>query len=375
VSPPALAAQLTSFAHSLRAAGVAADTSRVIGAAKALAEFQPLGTQEIYWATRLTLCSRESDLPVFDAVFLDWFGVPPPAGDQAPARSTAGVATSGTEPAGDEALVPGRAEHLAQRDLAELSPAERAQVGILIAALSPGCKPYRTMRHEAGGHRRIDRGRTLRAMMRNGGEPAHLAHWRPLRRPAGLVLLLDVSASMADYTDALLRFAHAATRASPATTEVFTLATRLTRVTAALRAPDPQVAIDRVGRVESDWRSGTLLTATLRAFLREWGGRRAVRSAVVVLFSDGWSSDSAQEPAGEQLGRLARLARFVIWADPAATENGYVPAAPALLDSLPVIDALVPAGSFTALRALAESLPRAERGAIGWHPLEHHATG
>ncbi|HEY1321557.1 MAG TPA: VWA domain-containing protein [Streptosporangiaceae bacterium] len=376
MSSPVLAAQLTSFARSLRAAGVAADTSRVIAASNALAEFQPLGTPEIYWATRLTFCSRRSDLPVFDAVFLDWFGAPPVdevPGDQTQAQATVAGAVDSAGPASDEALVPGRTEHLTQRDLAELSPDERAQVNILIAALAPGCKPYRTMRHEVGGHRRIDRGRTLRAMTRNGGEPAHLAHWRPLWRPAGLVLLLDVSGSMADYTDALLRFAHAATRARPATTEVFTLATRLTRITAAMRVPDPQVAIDRVGRLASDWRSGTLLTRTLRTFLREWGGRRAVRSAVVVLFSDGWSSDD--EPVGEHLGRLSRLARFVIWADPAASENGYQPAAPALLGSLPAIDALVPAGSFAALRALAQSLPQAERGAIGWHPLEYHARG
>jgi uncharacterized protein len=377
VNPPPLEAQLTAFARSLRAAGVAADTSRVIAAATALAEFQPLGAGEIYWATRLTFCSRRSDLPVFDAVFLDWFGTAPvdevPGGAWAQVPSTAAAAAEAAAASGAETLVAGRAERLAQRDLAELSPEERAEVAALVSALSPGCRPYRTMRHEVGGHRRIDRDRTLRAMMRNGGEPAHLAHCRSLWRPAGLVLLLDVSASMAPYTDALLRFAHAAVRARPATTEVFTLATRLTHVTAALRGPDPQVAIDRVGRLESDWRSGTLLSATLRAFLREWAGRRVVRSAVVVLFSDGWSSDD--EPAGDHLGRLSRLARFVIWADPAAGEGSYQPAAPALVGSLPAIDALVPAGSFAALRVLAESLPYAQRGAIGWHSLEYHARG
>jgi hypothetical protein len=260
-----------------------------------------------------------------------------------------------------------------QRDLADLSAAERAEVRALIALLVPGCKPRRTLRHQPGGRRQIDRDRTLRMMLRNGGEPAHLAYRRPRFKPARLVLLLDVSESMADYSDSLLRFAHAAVRAWPTTTEVFTLATRLTRVTAELRASDPEVAINEVGRRESDWRGGTLLATTLQAFLREWGGRRAVTSAVVVLFSDGWTGDAKQMP--EQVDRLSRLARFLIWADPAFDRTSYQPSASALVHSLPAIDALVPGGSFAALRALAESLPRAQRGGIGWHPSEYHFQG
>lgn len=381
MSGPDLAAQLTGFARVLRAAGVAADTSRVIAGARALAEFQPLGPAEVYWATRLTFCSRPSDLELFDAAFRGWFGAEPPTrdghgGELTIVPATAVAAGDGT-PANPaeavEAFAAGRQEHLTRRDLAELSPAERVEVNSLIALLAPGPKPRRSVRHEAGGHRQLDNGRTLRTILRTGGELAYLEHRRPVHRPGRLVLLLDVSGSMADYSDALLRFAHAAVRAGPATTEVFTLATRLTHITRELLAADPQAAINKVGQVRSDWRSGTLLATTLRAFLREWGGRSAVRSAVVALFSDGWSGEGPDQVA-EQAARLSRLARFLIWADPDAVP-GYRPSAPGLVRSLPAIDALVPAGSFEALRALAESLPRAERGAIGWHPHQYRPQG
>jgi uncharacterized protein with von Willebrand factor type A (vWA) domain len=379
-----LAVQLTGFADTLRAAGVPVDTSRVIAGARALTVLQPLGIDEIYWATRLTFCSRRSDLAVFDVVFLDWFGARPPGASMLDAEPVVAGTTTDTTgvtagladaEAADvaEPSVPSREEQLTRRDLAELSAVEREEVGVLIALLTSGCKLRRTLRHQPGGRQQIDLGRTMRKALHNGGEPAYLAYQRPRLRPGRLVLLLDVSESMADYSDALLRFAHAAVRARPATTEVFTLATRLTRLTAELGAPDPGVAINKVGQLESDWRSGTLLATTLRTFLREWGGRRAVRSAVVVLFSDGWTGDA--DEMREQAGRLSRLSRFLIWADPAFGGANYQPCASGLVRSLPAIDALVPGGSFAALQALAESLPRAERGAIGWHPFEYHPPG
>jgi uncharacterized protein len=382
MNPPDPASQLTSLARTLREAGVAVDTSRVIAAALALAEFQPLGPTEIYWATRLTFCSGRSDIELFDAAFRGWLGAELPPPDRYDRAVTVGsaaqdVADDGTAtgPAdADGALVPGRQEQLTRRDLAELGLAERAEVNTLIALLAPGARSRRSIRYEAGGHRKIDRAEAMRAMLRNGGELAFLKHRRPVGRPRRLVLLLDVSGSMADYSDALLRFAHAAVRAGPATTEVFTLATRLSRVTGDLLDADPEVAINKLGRRPSDWRSGTLLAATLHALLREWGGRSALRSAVVVLFSDGWSGDGANQVA-ERAARLSRVAGFFIWADPDAGVPGYQPSSPGLVRSRPAIDALVPAGSFEALRALAQSLPHAERGAIGWHPLEYRPQG
>jgi uncharacterized protein len=382
VSPPELAAQLTGLARRLRAAGIAADTSRVITCANALAEFRPLGAEEIYWAARLTLCSRMADLELFDDAFWGWLAAESPTKDRHDGAVAIGWATTveavDGAPAGRAdaagAFMAGRQEQLTRRDLAELSPAERAEVNSLLTLLAPGPKPRRSIRSQVGSRQKIDRGRTLEAMLRNGGELAFLKHQRPACKPGRLVLLLDVSGSMADYSDALLRFAHAAVRAGPTTTEVFTLATRLTHITGELLAADPEVAINKVGQRQSDWRGGTLLAATLGAFLREWGGRSAVRSAVVVLFSDGWSGDEPDQ-VSEQATRLSRVAGFLIWADPDAGGHGYQPSAPGLVHSLPAIDALVPGGTFEALRALAESLPRAERGAIGWHPLEYRPQG
>ena len=61
-----------------------------------------------------------------------------------------------------------------------------------------------------------------------------------------VVLLVDVSGSMSAYADALLRLAHRLTqsgRTAGGTVETFTVGTRLTHVTRALRSPDADRAI------------------------------------------------------------------------------------------------------------------------------------
>ena len=70
-----------------------------------------------------------------------------------------------------------------------------------------------------------------------------------------------------------LRFAHVVARSNPAGTEVFSLGTRMTRLSRALRARDPELALAAAGRAVPDWAGGTRLGETLRAFLDRWGRR------------------------------------------------------------------------------------------------------
>ena len=102
---------------------------------------------------------------------------------------------------------------------------------------------------------------------------------------------------MESYADALLRFAHVVVRRAPASTEVFTLGTRLTRVTRELRLRDPEHALAAAGRSIPDWSGGTRLGEVLAAFVDRWGRRGAARRAVVVIFSDGWERGDTN-PAG-----------------------------------------------------------------------------
>ena len=111
------------------------------------------------------------------------------------------------------------------------------------------------------------------------------------------MLLIDVSGSMEPYADALLRFAHVVVRRAPASTEVFTLGTRLTRVTRELRLRDPEHALAAAGRAS---RTGRAAPGSARCWRPSStaGAPRGGPRAVVVIFSDGW--ERGDTPAGRR---------------------------------------------------------------------------
>ncbi|PZS30381.1 MAG: hypothetical protein DLM58_13795 [Pseudonocardiales bacterium] len=359
---------LTGFARALRAAGVAADRTRLTTSLAALTHVDAMDVEQVYWATRVALCSEPDDLPRFDALFDTWFrqrgpALPGPATLTStqraqlrpPIRDATGAEQEDDDPLRTAAT---EAEILRQHDITELSPDERDEVNRMIALLAPRVATRRTARRRRGGNERIDVRRTVRTMLRDGGEPGLLVHDRRRAKPRRLVLLLDVSGSMSPYADVLLRFAHAAVRVSPTRTEVFTVSTRLTRVTRQLRLRDPELALRAAGRAIPDWSGGTRLGESLRAFLDRWGQRGTARRAVVVLASDGWERGDA-ELLGEQMARLTRLSHKVVWVNPHRGKAGFAPATGGMMAALPHIDELVAGHSFDALRNVAEVIARA----------------
>jgi hypothetical protein len=354
----------------LRRSGVAVAPDRVHALVRALSALGPGG---LYWAGRLTLCAGPDDVARYDSVWRALTAGPEPAG---PARRTSPATRrvaapfgmdgrSGPEPGPDQggggqlalAVRASADEVLRHRDLAELTGPERAEVRALLALLAPAVPLRVARRRRRARAGSVDPSRTLRAMLRGMGEPARLARRRPRRRPRRLVLLLDVSGSMAPYADALLRFGYAAVRVRPASTEVFTIGTRLTRVTPALRQRDPDAAVRAAGALVPDWRGGTRLGTALTGFLRQYGHRGMARRAVVVVCSDGWECG---DPAGlgAAVAWLSRLAHRVVWVTPHAGRPGFAPTTAGLAAALPHLDRLVAGHSLAALAELAATLRR-----------------
>ena len=357
---------LTGFARTLRHAGVDATPDRV-QAMLAAADVLGLTEQEkAYWAGRLTLCAQPDDLPVYDAAFAAYFGGEVPRRP----RVTAVVATGATVAVHADGggtghgqdttvgLVASPVEVLRQRDVSLLSALERDEVRRLLALLAPGTAARTTRRFRPAHSGAVDPPRTVRQMLRQGGEASRLARRRRRDKPRRLVLLLDVSGSMAPYADALLRFGHAAVRRRPTLTEVFTLGTRMTRVTRALRHRDPDAALTAAGEAIPDWHGGTRLAESLKAFLDRWGQRGTARGAVVVLCSDGWERG---DPAalGAQVARLSRLAYKLVWVNPHRGKPGYAPLVGGMAAALPYLDEFVAGHSLAALEQLVEVISRA----------------
>lgn len=356
------------FAHTLRAAGVDASPDRVHAFLEAMTELPVASRSAVYWAGRVTLCGDPDDLERYDRVFAAFFdGVTATArtGTRRQVRLGADAISStpavGGSPDDDGPTLQtvtrnaSAVEQLRERDIADLDAAERRELDRLLATFALPGEQRRTRRRGPAGRGTVDRRRTIRTMLAAGGEAGPLAYDAPRTRPRPVVLLVDVSGSMSGYADALLRFSHAAARRTAGRTEVFTLGTRLTRVTAELSHRDPDTAMRAVSSAIPDWEGGTRLGVTLKDFLDRWGQRGVARGAVVVVLSDGWETGDVAD-LGVQMQRLSRLAHRVVWANPRAARPGFAPTAGGMAASLPWCDQLVEGHSLAALEALARTV-------------------
>uniref|UniRef100_UPI003D8DC6B6 vWA domain-containing protein n=1 Tax=Gordonia sp. B7-2 TaxID=3420932 RepID=UPI003D8DC6B6 len=354
------------FARSLTHAGLPVATDTVETWVRALGEIDLADVDQVYFAGLATLCRDPDDRPRFDLAFDAWFGDRMPRTTRRPTqprpsrmaalRTTDTQQTSGSGP--HLAVAADDTEVLRHRDIATLSAAERAHLAELIATLKPMPPRRPALRHAPARRGEVDRRKTLRDMLAAGGEPVRPSRHRRATRPRRVVLLLDVSGSMSPYADALLRFAHVVTRANPSGTEVFSLGTRLTRLSRALRGADPELALSAAGRAVPDWAGGTRLGETLQAFGDRWGRRGVARGAVVVIFSDGWERGDPTLLA-QQMAQLHRLARAVFWVNPHAGMDGYRPIQGGIAAALPHLDGLLAGHSLATLQELLAAIREA----------------
>ncbi len=196
-----------------------------------------------------------------------------------------------------------------------------------------------------------------RESMRNHGEPVRLSRRRRKDKPRRLVLLLDVSGSMADYSRNLLQFAHSVRRGGRSV-EVFCFGTSLTRITATIRHRDPDEALRRAGEEVVDWAGGTQIGASLNDFVRRYGRRGIARGAIVVICSDGLDRG---DPAllDSALERLGRLAYRIVWMNPMKGEDDaeYVAASLGMSVALPHIDLVWSGHSLESLMGFVDAVP------------------
>jgi uncharacterized protein len=252
------------------------------------------------------------------------------------------------------------AERLRGRDFTALSAGELRQLVTLMREMTVSIPPRRTRRfRRARDGKRPDLRGTLRQARRSGGEAIRLARRAPRERPRRLVALCDISGSMEPYARALLMLLYCLNggqvRGGQGRPEVFSFATRLTRLTPTLAAASPDTMLAKAGEAAPDWSGGTRIGAAIKEFNDRYGARGMARGAVVLIISDGWETG---EPGllGEQMARLSRVAHRIVWANPRTQSPRYRPEVGGMAAAWPYCDVVVSAHNLDALDDLLAAL-------------------
>ena len=359
------------FGHALRDQGLPVGSDDVVMFCSAVSELTPSDLEDVYWGGRTTLVHRRDHLPLYDEVFRHYFlGHPAPASAEPSAAEPIAQSLSGTlnvpdsEP-GDESdddrpMVLGRrasgVDIQRRKRFAECTPGELAALRRIIAQVRLEPPRRRTRRHRKDpSGARLDIRRMARDAMRLSHAAPVLHRLTRAERARPLVLILDVSGSMADHSRNLLQFAYSMRRAAQKV-EVFCFGTRLTRITPALDRRNPDDAMKLAAERVLDWDGGTRIGASLDSFIRRWGRKGLSRGATVIICSDGLDRGSPAVLA-DAMERLSRLCHRIIWMNPLIGDNVDSPPSTLGMSAAgPFIDSLESGHDLASLERLAAEL-------------------
>ena len=374
--------RLAGFARTLRDNGYRVGLAETRDALQVLASPAALQPTSLKPALRSLFCATHSDWERFDEIFdAFWQGH-----GMRQRQILAGVPSASHAPAGKklaEAHVPqealglqdrverksdgdgetqaegkgrregaSRVENLAATDLRHIvDPEEIAATHALAARLARVMRARLVRREQIRRRgRRLDLRRTIHRNVSHGGMPFDLAWRRRKIKPLRLVVLLDASGSMSLYTAFFVRFLHGVVDAFREA-EAFVFHTRLAHVSPSLRDRDVTRAVERLSLMAQGIGGGTRIGESLATFNR-WHARRVINSrTALMIVSDGYDTGEPEE-LGEEMRRLRRRCRKIIWLNPLIGWRDYTPQARGMQAALPYVDLFAPAHNLESLAAL-----------------------
>jgi uncharacterized protein with von Willebrand factor type A (vWA) domain len=385
-----LVANIVHFTRALRGAGLPIGPGRAIEAVRAVEAVGIATKDDFYWTLHAVFVNRRDQHELFDQAFkLFWRDpaflermmsmlLPPAIGDgdaekdkdkEKLSRRLAEAFQAGRshdrdrpnqveeppEQQIDAIMTWSDREVLQQKDFEQMSNAELAQAKRALQRLRLPFDQIRTRRFKPSRRgARIDFRGTLRRWARQAGDGSEFARREVRLRTPPLVVLCDVSGSMERYTRMFLHFLHALTN-DRARVHVFLFGTRLTNITRHLRHKDPDKALAKISAAVEDWAGGTRIGHCFTEFNRRWARRVLGQNATVLLISDGLDRDAGAGLADE-VERLSKSCRRLIWLNPLLRYSGYEPRTAGAKAILPQVDDFRPAHNLASLAAIADAV-------------------
>ena len=388
-----LLANIMYFARALRAAGLPIGPGKVLAAVEAVRAVGIADRSDFYWALHAVFVNRRDQRELFDQAFhIFWrnpellekmMGLMLPAirgaeqGEEMsrrlaealhPGEGSGKDRPSETEIEVDATMTFSARELLQKMDFEKMSNAELARARAAIRRMVLPLADVATRRFAPDPRgARTDMRASLRAQLRSG-DLLSLKRKRRRRRPPPLVVLCDISGSMSRYSRLFLHFMHAVTNDRDRV-YTFLFGTRLTNITRFLRQKDVDIALDRVAGAVEDWSGGTRIGQCLAEFNRRWSRRVLGQGAVVLLITDGLDRD-AGAGIGQEMDRLHKSCRRLIWLNPLLRYEGFAPKSLGMRAILPHVDEFRPVHNLESLDELVTALtrpgPRRLEAAAAW---------
>jgi len=245
-------------------------------------------------------------------------------------------------------------EVMRNKDFEQMSADEERIARAAIARMRMNRLQVKMRRFKPSARGVVDMRATMRRSLRAGGNLTSLAYKARQTREPPLVVLLDISGSMANYSRIFLHFLHALTN-DRSRVQVFVFGTRLTNITRELKRRDVDEAMELVGSHVEDWSGGTRIGHTLREFNRKWARRVLAQGAHVLMMTDGLDRDDV-DMLEVEMARLARSARRIVWLNPLLRYGGFEARASGIRAIMPHVDEFRPCHSLNTLADLAEVL-------------------
>ncbi len=376
------------FGRTLRRAGLPVGPGRVLDAIKAVECAGLERRDDFYWTLHSSFVNRHDQWILFDQAFHIFWKNPDilkkmmdmmlpttfldqvnSDADEISKRLSQALAPS-EAPSSDEnnereeieinaELTTSSKELLQTKDFEDMSVEESEEAKRAIKKLRLPIRAVKTRRLRASNNtQRVDMRRTLRASQRTGGASIALKFKAPVKRHPPLVILCDISGSMSQYSRMLLHFIHALTNDRDRV-HTFVFGTRLTNITRYMRYRDVDETLNALGEKVEDWSGGTRIGGTIAEFNKNWSRRVLGQGAVVLFISDGLDRDEAEGLTNE-MDRLQKSCRQLIWLNPLLRYDGFEPKARGIKAILPHVDIFKTVHNLKSLQDLSDVLSSPE---------------
>lgn len=378
-----LADNILLFARLLRAAGLQLGTGKIIHAIEAVNLVGVESQRNLHTALLSQFVTRHEQTPLFDQAFsLFWrnprlmeklMGAMLPTvrtekdQEQILRRLGEALYKSGelqTDPQEEEVELQANLsfsdrEILQSKDFEQMSEVELQIARNMLQKLKLPVPDVRSRRFQASKQKaRIDMRKTLQQSLRNSAT-IPLQFKRNRVRPPAIVVLCDISGSMAQYSRMFLHFMHAISNHRDRV-HSFVFGTRLTNISRYLRNKDVDIALEATSRAVVDWSGGTRIGLCLEQFNRLWSRRVLSQGAVVILLTDGLDRGEGDE-LQKQMDRLSKSCRQFIWLNPLLRYDKFEPKAQGILSILPYVDVFRSAHSVQSLAELPDLLSQSPK--------------